>query len=67
MSAAAKLYKEKGVVEEQWEPAGTKIEYVRSKLQRGGWKAPGQANADDEEDDNVDQDDLNVAPTSEDG
>ena len=41
LSAAAKLYKEKGIVEEQWQSAGTKIEYVRSKLQRGGWKAPG--------------------------
>ncbi len=67
LSAAAERYKEKGIVEEQWEPAGSKIEYVKSKLERGGWKAPGQANADDEEEDNVDQDDLNVAPASEEG
>lgn len=39
---------------------GSKIEYIRSREERGGWNIPGPLNIDDEEDDNVDQDDLNV-------
>lgn len=37
---------------------GSKIEYVKSKLERGGWNVPGPLNLDDEEEDNVWQDDL---------
>ena len=39
--------------------AGSKIEYKKSDLERGGWNVPGPLNLDDEEDDNVEQDDLN--------
>ena len=59
LSTAARIYKEKGVVQEQWETAGAKIEYVKSKLERAGWHVPGPLNLDDEEEANVDQDDLN--------
>ena len=37
---------------------GTKIEYTKSKLERGGWNIPGPTNLDDEEEPNVDQDDI---------
>ena len=45
---------------EQWQAVGTKIDYVKSKLERAGWNVPGPLNLDDEEEPNVDQDDLNV-------
>ena len=34
------------------------IEYFKSRLERGGWNAPGALNLDDEEDAGMDQDDL---------
>ena len=43
---------------EKWISAGSKIEYFKSKLERGGWNIPGPQNLDDEEDMNVDQDDI---------
>ena len=49
MSPGAKLLKEKGIVQEQWENAGCKIEYTKSKLERSGWKFPGPLNHDDED------------------
>ena len=49
-----------GLVREQWRTVGNKIEYCRSKHQRGGWNVPGPLNLDDEEEDNVWQDDLNA-------
>ena len=60
LDAPAKLLLEKGIVTEQWQAVGTKIEYYRSKLERGGWYTPGPLNLDEEEEENVDQDDLNV-------
>ena len=60
ISADARLLKERGVVREQWQAAGSKIEYTKSKLERGGWNVPGPLNIDDEEEANVDQDDLNI-------
>ena len=54
------MFKEKGLVTEQWQAVGTKIEYFKSKLERGGWNVPGPLNLDDEEEPNVDQDDLNI-------
>ena len=58
LSDDAKLLKEKGIVKEQWIEAGTKIEYKKSELQRGGWNMPGPINLDEEEEANVEQDDL---------
>ena len=58
LSDGARMLRERGVVREQWEPTGTKIEYCRSNLQRGGWNIPGPLNLDEEEEDNVDQDDI---------
>lgn len=58
LSPDAKLLKEKGVVREQWEPAGAKIEYIKSKVERSGWNVPGAINKDDEEDVTFGQNDL---------
>ena len=58
LEADAKLLKEEGIVREQWQTAGAKIEYNRSRLERGGWNIPGPLNLDDEEDDNDELDDL---------
>ena len=60
LDAPAKLLLEKGIVTEQWQSVGTRIEYYRSRLERGGWYSPGPLNLDEEEDDNFDQDDLNA-------
>ena len=72
LSEDAKLLKEKGIVNEQWEPVGSKIEYSKSKLERDSWKVPGSImkkgkresksamHIDDEEEPNQDQDDLPV-------
>ena len=60
LSPEAKLYRSHGIVTEQWQAVGTKIEYVKSKLERAGWNVPGPLNIDDEEEPNVEQDDLNV-------
>ena len=54
LSSGARLLKEKGIVHEQWQNAGTKIEYFKSRLERGGWNMPGPLNLDQEEEDNVD-------------
>ena len=48
--ADVKLFREEGIIREQWRTAGTKIEYVRSKLERSGWNEPGPINIDEEED-----------------
>lgn len=45
---------EQGIVREQWQPAGEKIEYVKSHIERAGWNLPGPINIEHEEDDNVD-------------
>lgn len=64
----AKLFKEEGIVREQWQPAGAKIEYNKSRLERGGWNIPGPLNLDDEEDENDELDDLgNQATFGEEG
>ena len=54
MPPELKLYRKKGLVKEQWQTTGTRIEYVKSRLERGGWTTPGPLNMEDEEDDNVD-------------
>ena len=53
LSADAKLFMEEGIVREQWEPAGTNIEYVKSSIERSGWNIPGPLNIDEEEEENV--------------
>ena len=66
LSDGAKLYRDKGVVQEQWQAVGVNIEYTKSKLERGGWQVPGPLNLEDEEEENIDQDDLKVLVTNSD-
>ena len=51
--------KDHGIVKEQWETAGAKIEYTKSKEKRGGWHIPAPLNLEDDDDVNINEDDLN--------
>lgn len=41
ISPEAIRFRDEGVVREIWTPAGSKIEYFKSKLERAGWTIPG--------------------------
>lgn len=42
-----------------WVPAGERICYWKTDIQRSGWRIPGPLNLDDEEDDDQILDDIN--------